>query len=399
MENEEPQKTEPWKLRPQKLRQMMAARKTMAKSRGGREAIYAALTILTAEGKVTLTDTPSRPHNKGPWMTWVADSTKWMVKEGWIQGESTAANMTHEAEQKTKQRKGQTHLAVDVGEGWGSVRRALQALQGVEVVGIDRRGHTNTGVKHGVITAAVNHDLTIRGKEDLFTTIAKKVGRAVRNWALLWMSLECSSMSIANAINQATGSAHGKWASSAQNKGQASEERLGQEEEYLRESIEVLRNVVEALEAHPNLSFALENPATSQTWEADVIREATRRNPEWKLIRVDQCAYGRMSQKPTCILTNLKNWAPRGQTGNGKCKPGQCAGTMGNVAGSREHKEQTVPNSKEKRPSQGQRTGARYDYVKEAVTNAVAAPLVQEIMGAAITARGEEKKKKSQRAK
>ena len=113
-------------------------------------------------------------------------------------------------------------------------------------------------------------------------------------------------------------------------------------------------------------------------------------------MRADQCAYGRLSQKPTGIPTNLKDWAPRGLTGNGRCNPGQCAGTVGNAAGSREHKEQTVPNSKEKRPSQGQRTGARYDYVKEAVTNAVAAPLVQEIMEAAIAAQGKKKTKESQ---
>ena len=184
-----------------------------------------------------------------------------------------------------------------------------------------------------------------------------------------------------------------------QNKAKATHERISQEEEYLREALAVIANVVEALEKHPRLKFALENPATSQTWETGAIKEAMQRNPDWKLVQVDQCAFGRLSKKPTRILTNIQEWEPAGLTGNGRCKQGQCAGTAGNEKGDRAHKEQTVPNSKEKRPSQGERNAGRWDFTKEAVVNAVAEALVTEILGAAVTARDNETKTSKHRSK
>ena len=106
---------------------------------------------------------------------------------------------------------------------------------------------------------------------------------------------------------------------------------------------------------------------------------------------MDQCAYGRMSQKPTTILTNLTlgQWKPKGLTGNGRCKVGKCAGTTGNARGNKGHAEQTVPSSKEKRPDQGEKAGGRWDFTKQAVVNAVAAGLVEEITKAAIKGREE----------
>ena len=383
-ENEEPQMEGPWRLRPPKLTQMLAARKAMAKTRGGRPAIYATLANLTAQNRLTLTQTPNKPNNKGPWKDWIKDSARWMRQQGWIQTEAEESEVAETAKQNSLDQQPGQYLAIDVGEGWGSVRRALQALPEVEVMGVDRRQHTNTGKKHGVITAAIHHDLTDKGKMDLISTIAKKAGRAAKNWTLLWMSLECSPMSIANAINQASGTAHGKWANSEQNQSYATQERTEQEEQYLQEAMTTLENVIEALEAHPDLAFALENPATSQTWKLTPLVRAMERNPHWKLIRVDQCAYGRKSQKPTCILTNLKTWTPKGQTGNGRCVIRECGGTKDNQQGDRRHAEQTVPNSKERRPTQGQKTGGRWDFTKEAVVNAVAESLVTEIMEAAI---------------
>ena len=46
--------------------------------------------------------------------------------------------------------------------------------------------------------------------------------------------------------------------------------------------------------------------------------------------------------------------------------------------------EQTVPNSNQRKPSQGERSGGRWDFVKEAVTNAVADELTVEIARAAM---------------
>ena len=159
---------------------------------------------------------------------------------------------------------------------------------------------------------------------------------------------------------------------------------MAQEMEYLRETNEVLENVMEALQQYPELKFALENPATSQTWQAEPVRRAQEANAGWRMVRVYQCAYGRRSQKPTCILTNLHRWEPRGRTGNGRCQVGKCGGTEGNKKGDRAHMEQTVPNSNQRKPSQGERSGGRWDFVKEAVTNAVADELTVEIARAAM---------------
>jgi hypothetical protein len=259
---------------------------------------------------------------------------------------------------------------------------------------VDRRGFTYTGIKEGTITSAVTHDLTIATEGGVLQAIAKKAGRSISKWTMVWLSPECSPLSIANAINQMNGSAHGKWASTEKNMGNTTQEELRLEEEYLKEAKCSTKNLLVALEADPNITFALENPATSELWNMTEAKEAMERNPSWRKVRVDQCAYGRKSQKPTTILTNLtqKQWTPTGITGNGRCKVGTCAGTVNNNKGDRRHAEQTVPNSKERRPGQGEKTRGRWDFTKQAVVNAVAERLVREITRAAIKRKGEEKK-------
>ena len=79
------------------------------------------------------------------------------------------------------------------------------------------------------------------------------------------------------------------------------------------------------------------------------------------------------------ILTNIAAWNPKGITGNGRCKIGVCAGTLGNAPGDRRHLEQTVPNDRSRRPSQGAKTQGRREHKMEAVKNAVEADLVTEI--------------------
>ena len=102
-------------------------------------------------------------------------------------------------------------------------------------------------------------------------------------------------------------------------------------------------------------------------------------------VRVDQCAFGRRSQKPTGILTNVSAWEPTGTTrAQGRCVVGKCAGTLGNRPGDARHTEQTVPSSKDRRPSQGAIAGGRREYTREAVVNAVAPDLVREIVGAVL---------------
>jgi hypothetical protein len=389
-ENEEHQGHQgPLKLRAQKLSQLKAAKKKMASKRGGRMAIYAAVVLMMADNEVVLTYWPNKPHNKGPWKNWIQESVEWMRTESrWISDQEATTTLEKATANHTQQLEEDTHLVVDMGEGWRGVGNAItRGFPDTRVVGVDRRGHTYTGSKQGVIISAVNHDFTVAGK-DLLTALEKKVGRAIRGWLMLWLSPECSPMSIGNAMNQQKGAAHGEWAQTTQNEQNSSAERIAQEAEYLREALEALSNILKSLEAHPELKFALENPDTSRMWGLDMVREAVARNSAWRVVRVHQCAYGRRSQKPTKILTNIKGWAPAGITGTGMCVNGLCAGTLGNLEGNRRHQEQTIPSDKSRRPDQGEKVAGKREWTREAVVNAVAPELVCEIIGAARREKG-----------
>ena len=60
-----------------------------------------------------------------------------------------------------------------------------------------------------------------------------------------------------------------------------------------------------SLEKHSLLPFLLENPADSELLELEVVVEISARQPTWKNWRIDRCAYGRLEQKPTIVLTDI----------------------------------------------------------------------------------------------
>jgi hypothetical protein len=61
----------------------------------------------------------------------------------------------------------------------------------------------------------------------------------------------------------------------------------------------------------------MENPVGSLSKQDCIKDEAWQ---EWTVQRkVDYCAYGRLYRKATHIWTTLKNWRPKGITGNGRC--------------------------------------------------------------------------------
>ena len=109
-------------------------------------------------------------------------------------------------------------------------------------------------------------------------------------------------------------------ARSPQNMENATQERLAKEEQNYQDCQRAVANVLGVLEANPTLPFAFENPATSEMWDLQSMRSALGRQPAWRKVKVDQCAYGRRSKKPTIILTNIRQWVPRGCTGDGRCK-------------------------------------------------------------------------------
>jgi hypothetical protein len=163
----------------------------------------------------------------------------------------------------------------------------------------------------------------------------------------------------------------------------ATSERLASELQAVREGRDAVAFLLTFLEQSPRLLFAMENPFLSDLWNLPEVKEALQRNKDWKLTRVDQCAYGRRSQKATRILHNTL-WVPEGVTGNGRCCIGTCAGTAGNKPGDNRHTEQTIAKTKDRRPSQGEKhAGGRRDYTMKAVVNSVAAQLTREIYRAA----------------
>lgn len=385
-ENEERGQGTVMRVRPQKLTQLRGAKKAMAKKRGGTMAIYSALVLLAAEGRAVLAQRPQKPSRQGEWTTWILDAVTWMEHQGWIlhqEAVEVQQGATHLHEQHLENKKSQ--VIVDFGEGWRGVGWGItEAFPDIEVVGVDRRGFTNTGAKGGIIISAVQHEFQEESKVDILTAVAKKVGSPVAQWLMAFVCLDCSPHSIVNAMNQPKGAAHGEWSQTQQNRNSSTGARQAQELEWIRESATSARRMLEGLEAHPGLLFALENPFTSRLWELAEVLEVCQRNPAWRKIRVDQCAYGRKSQKPTYILTNIKGWKPRGLTGSGRCVLGTCAGTLGNSRGDARHAEQTVPNSKDRRPDQGALVGGRRERTREAVVNEVVPGLVTEIVAAAL---------------
>ena len=61
-----------------------------------------------------------------------------------------------------------------------------------------------------VCTAGVEHDWSAQDN-DLITALSEEASVPVSRWNLVTLEPECTLLSIANAINQKKGSAHGKW--------------------------------------------------------------------------------------------------------------------------------------------------------------------------------------------
>ena len=124
-----------------------------------------------------------------------------------------------------------------------------------------------------------------------------------------------------------------------------------------------------------------ENPADSALWDLPEVKQMISRNPLWRAVPIDRCAYGREEQKPTVILTNISQWQPKGTTGNGRCRAGQCTGRRGR-AGRTTHPRQTIAQSKARRVDQGGKEGGRREWTRQAVVNALEEPLLEEVLGA-----------------
>ena len=94
-----------------------------------------------------------------------------------------------------------TTLILDLGEGWRSVARGMEAVfPGARAVGADKRAFTWVGAIVGRITAELEHDWST-ATTDLVTALSKKAGVGVRAWSMIALEPECIFFSTANAMH------------------------------------------------------------------------------------------------------------------------------------------------------------------------------------------------------
>ena len=230
-------------------------------------------------------------------------------------------------------------------------------------------------------------DLCSKGSMNVLRRIAKRASRRLESFTMIWLSPECGILTTANAMNVARGCTNGRLLDDPRN---VMDEHTQHEKEIeYQQCLNAIENQMEALDQESNnILFAMENPATSDLWDLESVKGRISRNHSWELRTVDQCAYGRKCKKPTKILTNITDWSPKGATGDGRCKVGECGGTLDNPKGPNQSKhEQTMITSDPKRkPREGKIVGlrGRREYSVKAGKNLVQAELVMEIVEAAI---------------
>ena len=324
---------------------------------------------------------------------WVQDAATWVEFREW--DSRTAAEMgqlaevmlgTARSQHRNRDGSREWDLALDLGEGWGSIGIAASEIQ-VATIGVDRAGTLYQGTRHGHVRARVDMDFAARTGGNLLQKIVKKAGIRMDKVMMVWLSPECTLLSRANAINVSRGCAHGPYTEDPANLAAATPERVQEERLKFEECRRAVESQMKALEEEDVL-FALENPMSSHFWEMEEVtsRVARMESKGWRIIRVDQCAYGRQARKETRILTNIR-WSPTGLTGTGRCVIGQCSGTLGATPGSegaKRHAQQTVPEDYSRRTRVGETPrGQRGEFSVLAAKNRVVPLLVQEIMQAA----------------
>ena len=390
-ENEEPARNGILTLRKERRSQLRTARHRVWKKMGP-GSMDAAILTLMMEGRVYPEEGPLR-------VEWLPAAAREVVGRGWTQMSVTelllaAQEKLLELQEWSKPRdggRGQDTI-LDMGEGWGSIGIAANGM-GCATIGADNAGPLYQGARYGLIRARVTIDFAETGTVNLIRRIMKKAETLTSSLLMVWLSPECTLLSRANIMNKTRGCAHGLMAESPENVAAATPERLEEERQrYARCKIAIEQQLT-ALEEE-GLQFALENPQGSQFWELPVVKEVLRRNGDWKVHEVDQCAFGRKAKKPTLIMTNIA-WRPRGMTGNGRCKIGKCGGTKGQPQGSRRHEQQTCANESGRATRMGdQERYERGQYSVKAAKNMVASMLVQEIIEAAkVPKRGQTNKK------
>ena len=198
-ENEEPTGP-PQLLRGEKQKQLRAAKKRMMSTRGGTQALLAALALLTRSGAVALEINPSMRGDTEGGATWLQEAAKWMQhRELLPDGESVTDFLSAAVTAQTTLRgtlDTVEHWILDMGEGWGGVRRAvLPMMEGVASVGADRRGLTSVGANLPKIISRITTDFSTpidSGYSNLLKKMATLSCRPLSGYLMVWLSVECT---------------------------------------------------------------------------------------------------------------------------------------------------------------------------------------------------------------
>ena len=232
-------------MRAQKLVQLRAAKQGVMKPRGGTNALYATLSLLTHSGKLVLEEDPGSGGVRGKRTDWLATATVWMKTAEWLTEEETEgfAQQAQEAQSSARSSIVEVmHTILDMGEGWGGIRRAVEAMEeGVRSVGVDRRGFTALGKDLNQIIARISVDFAEPTKaQNLLHKIAAKGGRALHTYLMTWLSPECTLFSQANWMNVTRGCAHGAAALDPRNVSRSTPERQAEEADLVQEAKKAL---------------------------------------------------------------------------------------------------------------------------------------------------------------
>jgi hypothetical protein len=301
---------------------------------------------------------------------------------------------------KYTQREGMGELKIlDVGEGWGSIGIAVSEIPGCATIGVDRVGFLDQGERFGKITSRVHLDLCSEGRRNVLRRAAKMASRTLESFLMVWMSPECRILTAANAMNVRKGCVNGHMITDPRNSKMSTVTKEKKQEELKQCNKSIANQIVALREETGLIWFAMENPTRSHLWEMEEVRTAAAEEG-WKLIEVDQCAYGRKCRKPTKIMTNIP-WEPEGFTGKGRCIIGKCGGTMKNKLGPGQgrHEQQMITSDATRKPREGELVGSkgRREFSVKAGKNLVQSELVKEIVIAAMVAgRPEGRKRKDE---
>ena len=393
--NEEPARQGFQVLREEKREAMRSSRSNFFKRMGGAEAMYATIVLLTHGGEVVMETDRGAGGVREANQMWIRRSVRFAAAINWIPEEDIEKFVTEtEAQQERMRQEAQPREGqgawkiLDVGEGWGSIGIAVGGIPGCATIGLDRVGFLDQGMKLGKITSRLNLDLSTVEKTNVLRRAAKLASRPLESFLMVWLSPECRILTAANAMNVARKCTNGRLLQDPRNLGMEEETKEMKEEEY-RQCKQAIANQMIALDQEKDkILFALENPAGSDLWEMAWVKEMIKKNSStWRQVKVDQCAYGRKCMKPTVILTNIKGWIPRGQTGTGRCIALKCGGTYKNAKGPGQgrHEQQMIATDPKRKPREGLMIdGKRREYSIKAGKNLVQAQLVREIVEAAI---------------